>query len=138
MRRSFHHGYPIYYSPEGWKYEDNDKLIHTEKRPCKKCGCKMPEYGPDPCLGNLPGVDNACCGHGKQDQAYIRFSNGTIIKEFKKETIEGNKVAIDKEIEILKRELQGLTNQEKHNLLSCAHKSILIRWITTNITRRPK
>jgi hypothetical protein len=28
---------------------------------------------PDPCVGYLPGVYNACCGHGEDDEAYITF-----------------------------------------------------------------
>lgn len=40
----------------------------------------------DPCLGHLPGVAFACCGHGKDtvsrehfQRGYIAFENGTII-----------------------------------------------------------
>lgn len=35
---------------------------------------------PDPCLGYLPGVRNACCGHGVSGAAYIQFDNGIIIR----------------------------------------------------------
>ncbi len=28
---------------------------------------------PDPCIGCLPGVFNACCGHGEDKTAYISF-----------------------------------------------------------------
>lgn len=34
--------------------------------------------GPDPCLGVLPGVLAACCGHGKK-QGYIYFENGVTV-----------------------------------------------------------
>lgn len=37
----------------------------------------------DPCLGELPGVDNACCEHGIRENSYIRFTNGVTIKGFK-------------------------------------------------------
>ena len=46
------------------------------------CGaCKMPwrADGVDPCMGRLPGVVNACCGHGEPAQAYIEFENGVSV-----------------------------------------------------------
>jgi len=33
---------------------------------------------PDPCMGMLPGVVGACCGHGF-NQGYIGFEDGTFI-----------------------------------------------------------
>lgn len=47
------------------------------------CNCK-PTDGkhPDPCLGLLPGVAHACCGHGNRYDAYIMFDNGLIIRGF--------------------------------------------------------
>jgi len=56
-----------------------------EIRPCKKCGSVHKLHESDPCLGDLPGVDNACCGHGIPSQAYIKFTNGVTIKKFKVE-----------------------------------------------------
>lgn len=35
------------------------------KRRCRKCNKTIVGYVPDPCLGLLPGVSHACCGHGK-------------------------------------------------------------------------
>jgi hypothetical protein len=32
---------------------------------------KRTENGHDPCIGELSGVMNACCGHGETDMAYI-------------------------------------------------------------------
>ena len=52
----------------------------TLRRACVACGLKRTEaYGPDPCLGYLPGVRNACCGHGVQ-YGYIQFENGLVIR----------------------------------------------------------
>ena len=34
------------------------------ERPCVRCGLLAEPEGPDPCLGRLPGVVSACCGHG--------------------------------------------------------------------------
>jgi hypothetical protein len=42
---------------------------------CKDC---IPSEGVDKCFrGNLPGVEYACCGHGKE--GYIKFTNGMVI-----------------------------------------------------------
>ena len=43
--------------------------------PCPFCGKRAKPNGPDPCLGELPGVESACCGHG-QHQGWIRFDEG--------------------------------------------------------------
>lgn len=46
---------------------------------CKACKLVIPARGPDPCIGLLPGVKFACCGHGV-GRGYIYFTNGTIIR----------------------------------------------------------
>ena len=62
-----------------WAYEDScvDDLLL-----CKKCCETIDGSEPDICLGNLPGVDSACCGHGIREQAYIRFTNGLTVRGF--------------------------------------------------------
>jgi len=45
---------------------------------CKKCDKVRDGKSPDPCLGYLPGVSYACCGHG--EQGYIKFENGITIR----------------------------------------------------------
>jgi hypothetical protein len=42
----------------------------------------MNDHEADKCLGTLPGVKNACCGHGVKELAYICFNNGLIIEGF--------------------------------------------------------
>jgi hypothetical protein len=86
--RSFFRGHPVIKSADGaWIYEDSGEPAGFDGtiRPCKKCGLIFDgsDAGhPDPCLGNLPGVDNACCGHGVRSEAYIRFANGVVIRGF--------------------------------------------------------
>jgi hypothetical protein len=36
---------------------------------CEQCGHHMGD-GPDVCLGLIPGVSHACCGHGDKTKAY--------------------------------------------------------------------
>jgi hypothetical protein len=70
----------IWTEDQEWLYADtlDPAPVNGGKvRPCKKCGALFPlgEGEVDPCLGILPEVDNACCGHGVCSQAYIRFIN---------------------------------------------------------------
>lgn len=54
----------------------------TQLRPgwvCPKCELMRGDDMCDPCLGRLPGVVFACCGHGKNN-GYVYFENGTIIR----------------------------------------------------------
>jgi hypothetical protein len=54
---------------------------------CQYCGVERPCVSSgstcaDPCLGVLPGVRYACCGHGVRSTAYVRFENGATIRGF--------------------------------------------------------
>lgn len=81
-------GHPIYWDEQTGCWRFCDTCERTDEtwgdRPCGHCGL----YGssnsgePDPCLGMLPGVTNACCGHGDPDEAYICFQGGLVIRGF--------------------------------------------------------
>jgi hypothetical protein len=76
--KSYFHGHKIIYKNDQWVYADTKKpIIEDSHRACKKCGFGFKDY--DACLGKLPGVINACCGHGV-DEGYIQFENGVIIR----------------------------------------------------------
>ena len=50
--------------------------LRIANRPLPLCGfCGKPntKEGHDACLGTLPDVMNACCGHGRNDEAYVQF-----------------------------------------------------------------
>jgi hypothetical protein len=49
---------------------------------CPKCGNRQMKEGYDPCLGKIPGVTKACCGHGN-DQPYLHFENGWTMQFWK-------------------------------------------------------
>ncbi len=61
-----------------WVYRDDGSLVSDgwRGRPCGKCGEYQTPEGHDPCLGTLPGVRNACCGHGIEAEAYVQLVNG--------------------------------------------------------------
>jgi hypothetical protein len=64
-------GHPIYWDGKQHRYQDGIDSNHPE---CGFCGLDTPESGHDPCVGELPSVMNACCGHGQTDEAYVQFS----------------------------------------------------------------
>ena len=87
MIKSYFRGHPTVWVNNQWLYEDTKTRagFGYEVRPCKKCGKSFEGSNvgkADPCLGNLPGVNNACCGHGIKSKAYIRFTNGVTIRGF--------------------------------------------------------
>lgn len=58
-------GHRIYWDElcESWFYMDDDKAADQD-RPCPRCGRMPTKEGYDACLGYIPGVVSACCGHG--------------------------------------------------------------------------
>lgn len=87
MITGYFRGHKIYWDEAlfGWRYAD-DHSLHPgwggEIRPCAKCGAVFGMHEPDPCLGVLPGVDNACCGHGIRTEAYVRFASHVVLRGF--------------------------------------------------------
>ena len=73
-------GHKCYKDENGnWLWTEDNTPISIKKA-CKKCGLFPMENGNDPCLGDLPGVVGACCGHGlESQQGYILFENGVRI-----------------------------------------------------------
>lgn len=63
---------------EDWFHEDGTKHEVTDVLECPKCKEKSSRLEHDPCLKDLPGVMNACCGHGS-GLGYIQFINGVTI-----------------------------------------------------------
>lgn len=63
-----------------WIYSDTQQPVSDCKdRPCGHCGLSNTAEGHDGCLGTLPGVMNACCGHGSIDNVYVQYWNGESI-----------------------------------------------------------
>ena len=60
--------------PGVWVYSDTgQRVAENPERPCGHCGLPNRPDGHDACLGELPGVMNACCGHGDQRDAYVQL-----------------------------------------------------------------
>jgi hypothetical protein len=77
-------GHPIYRDGKEYRFADTgEPTAETwESRPCGACNRHQTPEGHDPCLGTLPGVVNACCGHGVPGDAYIVFENGVRVVGF--------------------------------------------------------
>lgn len=65
-------GHPIDLRNGQWVYCDNGEPTIGNRRNCGHCGLPDTPEGHDACLGTLPSVANACCGHGDPRQAYIQ------------------------------------------------------------------
>ena len=48
----------------------------SDTRSCAKCNKTVTLGKPDPCLGYLPDVAHACCGHGKDSTAFVNGFDG--------------------------------------------------------------
>ena len=72
MNTDFDMGWPIHEEEEGhWYFDDTHQLVEwKQERACKKCNQVRLPTGEDPCLGHIPGVEYACCGHGIDELAY--------------------------------------------------------------------
>jgi hypothetical protein len=80
---NYHFGYPTYiarvskkYPFDNYRFMDTGGSICEEDRPCPKCHQHRTAEGHDPCIANLPDVQNACCGHGRVGDAYVMFTTG--------------------------------------------------------------
>jgi hypothetical protein len=75
--RSTHRGHKIAADAAGlWRYCDNGQPVSGDpSRSCGHCGRPPTAEGHDGCLGTMPGVTNACCGHGVGAEAYVRYAD---------------------------------------------------------------
>ncbi len=83
MVKGYYRGHEMYFdqSEQSWKYCDDDTLVKENKdRVCGKCGEYRTEKGHDPCIADLPGVMNACCGHGDNECAYVQFTLQKVLR----------------------------------------------------------
>lgn len=115
---SYYRGHSTYYDyeTEKWYYEDNDKYIKSENRPCKRCGKTPTLSGADYCLKDLEVCDfinAACCGHGERI-GYISLQDGRIFREIDSDDILFKMFRLENENKKLKEENEQL--QRKRNL----------------------
>lgn len=97
MITSYSNGHKIEYidNDNQWVYSDT-KEDSDINRPCPHCGKLQSAEGYDGCIGYLPNVKSACCGHGIEkpyivtnDGEYMQFENVKELKEYVKNNKEG-------------------------------------------------
>ncbi len=71
-------GHDIHYDTNEWVYADGQPVKDNPDKDCGHCGLANTPEGYDGCLGKLPGVMNACCGHGSDEEAYLQFEGGEV------------------------------------------------------------
>ena len=112
---SYYRGHSIYYDyeTEKWCYEDNDKYIKSENRPCTRCGKTPTLSGADYCLKDLEVCDfinAACCGHGERI-GYISLQDGRIFREIDSDDILFKMFRLENENKNLKKENDKLKDK---------------------------
>jgi hypothetical protein len=80
MFTGFLRGHPIFSKGGEWFYEDTETTVIDNERPCGHCRKTNTKEGHDGCLGTLPDVMNACCGHGREEEAYVQFDLQNVIR----------------------------------------------------------
>ena len=84
--RSMFRGHPMHFDMASgeWRFDDDGAPVRQSwrDRPCGHCGALSTPEGHDACLGALPGVSNACCGHGVRSESYVQFTNGVTLRGF--------------------------------------------------------
>lgn len=81
MSKSKWRGHEIECINKKWIYSDDKELVLDNKnRKCGYCNKSNTKEGHDGCIGKLPNVLNACCGHGTVEEAYIQFSDKTELR----------------------------------------------------------
>lgn len=74
-------GHDIEYVNGDWVYSDTKESTINQHgtRSCSHCEKFCTPEGHDACLGTLPGVTNACCGHGVLNDAYVQIGSGKVV-----------------------------------------------------------
>ena len=80
MTNSKFRGHHIVFVDDQWLYDDNKQPVAGNERPCGHCEKENTKEGHDGCLGILPNIMNACCGHGNIAEAYVQFDKNKTIR----------------------------------------------------------
>ena len=77
------YGHAIVCIDDIWFYKDTlTPIAGNPRADCGHCGKNRTTEGHDGCLGTIPNIMNACCGHGESRMSYIQFSDGSIVQGF--------------------------------------------------------
>lgn len=101
-RPEFFRGHQIQRVNGQFVYTDTGESTVTTwaARGCGHCGLADTPEGHDGCLGEIPGVLNACCGHGIEADAYVQTEDNLHLR---------GRLAVEWMIERLRRQNITLT-----------------------------
>ena len=94
-RERWRRGHRIVRFADGrWRWAATGRFLimgaHASDPPCTVCHLPPTPEGHDPCLGTLPGVTSACCGHGGVVEGYRVYEDGTrVVTCIRHESAEG-------------------------------------------------
>jgi hypothetical protein len=72
-------GHVVENSPKGVIYRDDGTLVDSlNPRSCLGCKLSVRHGEQDPCIANLPGTSQACCGHGLALSPRLQKPNGYV------------------------------------------------------------
>jgi len=73
MATSHERGWPTVFDHAAgcWRYADTGEPA-IGARACARCGQEPTAEGYDACLGTIPGVTSACCGHGVTEPIEVK------------------------------------------------------------------
>lgn len=69
-------GHTITFKDGAFVFDDTGEPTVGSDRSCGHCGKHATAEGHDACIGTLPGVMNACCGHGVVSDTYMQMLDG--------------------------------------------------------------
>ena len=75
--RALIRGNRVIYKDFEWVWEDDGSPVLLNERPCVRCLLPPTPEGHDACLGRLPGVKGACCGHGLEQPQIMKEDGGS-------------------------------------------------------------
>ena len=80
MEMSKMRGHEVYCKDGVFYYSDTNEPTVGNNRDCGHCNKPNRDDEHDVCISELPGVMNACCGHGEPECAYVQFPDSTCIR----------------------------------------------------------
>ena len=81
--RTKYRGHVIVCIHDIWFFEDTlTPTAGNVPAACGHCGKNKTVEGYDVCLGTIPNIMNACCGHGEPEWAYIQYWDGSVVQGF--------------------------------------------------------
>lgn len=67
-------------SEGNYVYADDGTDAEVRRDTCGRCGRADTPEGFDGCLGEIAGLEGACCGHGNIEECYVDTGEGVVLR----------------------------------------------------------